>query len=317
MQIRRMRPEERERVLDLLEHAFHERALFEAYMDFDPLFGFDDFLLALEGERPVCCVQIFEKTIRLRGGAVRLGGIGSVATHQEYRRRGLAEELMRRSEQRMRERGLPLALLFGVWGGYARLGWVRIPARQLALHGDGSRGALREGVGVRGFAEGDLEQVQALYESYSARFEGTTLRDDGYWRGQLRYAGTPGEDFRVALVGDALVAYARRVDLAAPVAMEFAHAPGHADTLAGLLLQLCPSPGALIARLPPDTELERALAPRAARIDRVDDPSLMWRVLDRAALGALAGLPASTSDEELLDALIARPPVHSWVSDRF
>ena len=312
-----MRPGEREPVLDLLEHAFHERAPFEAYMDFDPRFGFDDFLLALEGARPVCCVQIFEKTIRLRGRAVRLGGIGSVATHEEYRRRGLAEELMRRSEQRMRERGLPLALLFGVWGGYTRLGWVRIPARQLALHGDGSRGALREGAVVRDFAEGDLGQVQALYEAYSTRFEGTTLRDDGYWRGQLRYAGAPGEDFRVALAGDALVAYARRVDLATPVAMEFAHAPGHADMLAALLLELCPRDAALIVRLPPDTELERALAAHAARIDRVDDPTLMWRVLDRAALATLAELSASSSDAELLDALIARPPAHFWISDRF
>jgi predicted N-acetyltransferase YhbS len=317
MEIRPMRAGEREPVLDLLEHAFAERALFEAYMDFDPLYRCDDFLLALEGDRPVCCVQIFEKTIRLRGRALRMGGIGSVATHADYRRRGLAEDLMRRSEQRMRERGLPLALLFGVWGGYARLGWVRIPARQLALHGEAARADLQEGVSVRPFTEDDLPRVQALYEAYSAHFDGTTVRDEDYWRGQLRYAGAPGEDFRVAVTGDVLVAYARRVGLGASLAMEFAHAPGQADTLASVLLQQCPREGALILRLPPGTDLERALARRADGLDRVDDSSFMWRVLDPETLCALADLPATAPDPEVLEALIARPPAHYWASDRF
>ena len=312
-----MRQEERVRVLDLLEHAFRERALFEAYMDFDPLYRCDDFLLALEGDRPVCCVQIFEKTIRLRGRALRLGGIGSVATHSDYRRRGLAKSLLRRSEQRMRERGLQLALLFGVWGGYARLGWVRIPARRLALHGDAAPAALVQGVSVRAFTLDDLAQVQALYQVYSAGFDGTALRDDAYWRGQLRYAGAPDEDFRVAVAGDSVVAYARRVELGASLVMEFAHAPGHADTLASMLLEQCPRGGALIVPLPPGTELERALTPRADRLERADDASTMWRVLDPATLAALAELPATTPDCELLEALIARPPVHYWASDRF
>ena len=70
------------------------------------------------------------------------------------------------------------------------------------------------------FEPGDLGAISALYECYAGGFEGTTLRDTSYWRGQLAYSGAPEQDFRIALEGDRPVAYARRVWLGAPLAME-------------------------------------------------------------------------------------------------
>ena len=44
-----MRASEREPVLDLLERAFAERDLFALYMDADPAYDPEDFVLALDG----------------------------------------------------------------------------------------------------------------------------------------------------------------------------------------------------------------------------------------------------------------------------
>ena len=91
IEIRPMCASDRGAVLDLLEHAFHQRELFERYMDFDPAFRYADFWLACEDGRPVSSVQVFTKTIRLRHEEVLLGGIGSVATHESQRGKGGAQ----------------------------------------------------------------------------------------------------------------------------------------------------------------------------------------------------------------------------------
>src|SRR5215813_14270474 len=156
MQLREMRAEDRPAVLDLLEHAFHLRELFERYMDFDSAFAYADYLLALDGGLPVACVQIFEKTIRLGGGAVRLGGIGSVATHESFRRRGVSSELLVAAIERMRARGMALSLLFAGAAQplYARHGWHRIALPLVRLRG--RRGARPAGDPGRAFGADDL-----------------------------------------------------------------------------------------------------------------------------------------------------------------
>jgi predicted N-acetyltransferase YhbS len=137
VRVREMTRSDRGAVLDLLEHAFGTRELFERYMDFDPEFAYGDFLLAVEGESPVACVQVFAKTIRLRGRAVRLGGIGSVATHASQRGGGLARDLLERALERMRARDMALSLLFAapVAPLYERLGWRRVRRRSCGSSG--------------------------------------------------------------------------------------------------------------------------------------------------------------------------------------
>jgi predicted N-acetyltransferase YhbS len=319
MLVREMKREDRAAVLDLLEHAFGVRELFERYMDFDPAFAYGDYLLALDAGAPVACVQIFDKTIRVRGTPVRLGGIGSVATHSDYRGRGVSSDLLERAIERMRARGMWLSLLFAapVAPLYERLGWQRLPAPLMRLTPDPGSSAPRISPG-RAFRPEDQWQVSALYEAYCEPLSGPTLRDARYWRGQLRTAGTPNEDFRVAERDGAIVAYARAASFNGRMrALEYARAPSAADALAELLAANAYGPHALLAPLVPDPELASALERRALAISLVRDPSPMWRVLDRAALARLAGLPDSTSDADLLAALVTGPAVTYWTSDRF
>jgi predicted N-acetyltransferase YhbS len=319
VELRTLREDEREPVLDLLESAFGLRQLFAAYMDHDTSYRRDDFHVASLGGQLVSCVQIFSKRIRLRGRVVGLGGIGSVATHPQHRGRGLASTLLRRAIEDMRGREMVISLLFSDRRSfYGRLGWLPIAQPRLAIHAPAVDAAPPLSVHMRPVRPEDLPAVYALYDDYASRLEAATVRDEVYWRGQLRYAGAPSECFRVAERDGAVVAYARSVVLSGvTLAMEYARRADAADALAALLVALAPGSGALVAPRAPDPELDRALARRAARTDPLEDPSTLWRVLDRVTLCELAGLPDTTSDARLLEDLVGQPAALYWPSDRF
>lgn len=312
-----MKRADRGAVLALLEHAFGVRELFERYMDFDPEFSYGDVLLAVDGGAPVACVQVFAKTIRLRGRTVRLGGIGSVATHASQRGGGLATDLLERALERMRAREMAISLLFAapVAPLYERLGWRRIPAPLLRLSRSGPSDSPEPG---RDFQPADLERVTALYDAFTAPLSGPTLRDARYWRGQLRTAGTPNETFRLAHRGRELAAYVRSAAFNGRLrVLEYARAPDAPDSLAALLASAIPAAHPLYVPFVRDPELAAALESRGVAIALAADPSPLWRVLDRAVLADTADLPPSASDADLLHSLIERPPATYWPSDRF
>jgi GNAT superfamily N-acetyltransferase len=319
MQVREMKREDRGPVLDLLEHAFGLRELFERYMDFDPAFAYGDYLLALDGDAPVACLQIFDKTIRLRGEAVRLGGIGSVATRASHRGRGLSSDLLERALERMRGRKMWLSLLFAapVAPLYERLGWHRVPAPLLRLT-PAKRSSTPPPQSGRAFRPEDLWQVNELYRAYSGALSGPTLRDASYWRGQLHTAGTPEEDFRVAARDGAIVAYARVASFNGRLrALEYGRDARGAEALAELLASHAYGPHALHAPFVRDPEVGGALERRGIELSLARDPSPMWRVLERLPLARLAGVPDSCPDSELLATLVGDGAATYWPSDRF
>jgi len=314
-----MRAADRVAVLDLLEHAFGVRELFERYMDFDPAFAWEDLWLALDGGRPVSCVQIFSKTIRLRGEAVKLGGIGSVATHTSARGKGLASELLRRAIESMRARGMALSLLFtGRFTFYEPLGWQQMSLRFFKLAAGARVGTGDPSTVERAYAPADLDDVAALYDAYTELLSGPTIRDARYWAGQLRTAGTPEENFRVAERGGEIVAYARAASFGGRMqVLEYARGANGADGLARLLLSLVPAEHSLAVPLVRDAGLGDALHAQGLAISPGENPSAMWRVLDAPTLAQIAGTSPTTPDRGLLEALVGGPLVTYWPSDRF
>jgi predicted N-acetyltransferase YhbS len=309
---------ERNDFLGLMVAAFHERELFDRYLEHDPQLGFEDTLVACEGERIVSSVQIFTRRIRLRGQALPLGGIGSVATHPDYEGRGLATSLLHRAQGEMRRRGMALSLLFTMRTSfYARLDWVRIDHPVSVVHK-----AVSERAAVRGrdFAASDLAGVKTLYEAYSGVHELTCLRDDAYWKAQLHFAGSPDECFRVIEREGRLLAYARSMeDSGIARAIEYACVEGAVDELAALLVGMTPHGRPLFVP-DADPDLRAALGRCAGRVDALAFPDTMWRVLDRGRLEALAGVDSNasdTSDEGVLRALVDVPQAVFWPSDRF
>jgi hypothetical protein len=264
-------------------------------------------------------VQIFERPIRLRHERVLLGGIGSVATHASARGKGIASELLRQAIARMRERGMALSLLFAArFSFYEALGWQQMSTRLFKLSPHAALSAPDDGTLLRAFEPADLARVKALYDTYTEPLSGPTVRDARYWAGQLRLAGTPHEDFRVAERGGEIVAYARAASFGGRVrVIEYARASHGANALARLLAALTPAPHRLLVPLVRDAELGDALKGLGLESAPGEDPSPMWQVLDRPLLARLAGASDGATDRALLETLVGGPLVTYWPSDRF
>jgi len=170
----------------------------------------------------------------------------------------------------------------------------------------------------RAYAPADLDDVAALYDAYTEPLSGPTVRDARYWAGQLRMAGTPHEDFRVAERNSELLAYARAASFGGRVrVLEYARASDGANALARLLAALRPAEHRLPVPLVRDAELGEALRGFGLESAPGEDPSPMWLVLDRPTLARIAGASENTPDRGLLETLVGGPLVTYWPSDRF
>ena len=120
-------------------------------------------------------------TIRIGARAVPCYGIAGVATLPEYRRRGLASELLRATVDALRAAGVPLAILQAFdHKFYRKHGWetvgylpqIRLAPAQLPRY---NAPPLR-----RAYPD-DHEAVMRLYDACGARYTGSLVRDERRW----------------------------------------------------------------------------------------------------------------------------------------
>src|SRR4029453_12932647 len=128
VEIRTLRRDEREALLELLDgwplaDGWRGRDFFRRYLEADPTYEDANVFVAAEAGALLSCVQIFPRRLHVAGTSVPAGGIGSVFTRPEARRRGIAEGLVARASQAIPDRGLPVGVLFGGESLYARRGW--------------------------------------------------------------------------------------------------------------------------------------------------------------------------------------------------
>lgn len=107
---------------------------------------FDWYVSAEAGRRKVSIVGIADRHGTIGGGPSHLGLIGGVFTRPEYRRRGLATEVVRRSVQLLSEQlGCEFALLIcsnSMIPFYERLGW-KVAPNKMTFERFGERGVVQ------------------------------------------------------------------------------------------------------------------------------------------------------------------------------
>jgi predicted N-acetyltransferase YhbS len=324
MDFRTIDVSEREAVLDLLgEWEGETRAHFARYFAHDPTFRDDLCFVAADGDRLVSTLQIFRKRVRLGGAVVEVAGVGNVFTAASHREQGISTRLLEMALAEMPRHGFDLSLLFATrLGFYARLGWQSHPRQWVYVHA-GGRALPRTDYEFARFTPADLGAVAALYETSCAPLVGTTVRDTGYWEGQLHTAGNLDEEFLVALGDGEIVAYVRATclyDLC--VLTEHAHRAGHEAATAALVRHLLaeevPSEPGVATQLAIAPQVIANLEAAGHRCETVDDFFWMWRVIDAASLAAKLGMSeAALAAPDFLHRIL--PPGRSvyWISDRF
>ena len=347
MELRAARGSERDQVLDLLALWYGDREFFARYNRNDPGFRDELCLVACDGGRIVATAQIFQRLLNLLGQQVRLGGVGSVYTLESCRSRGLGSALMRLAITTMEQEGFEVSLLFAErLEFYARFGW-RPVTRQFSALADTSTIRILDEWRLMHFDPAhDLEQIAALHRSYSGRFDGTVIRDDAAWRGNLAYAGNPGEYFVTCrrTGSDAIVAYARAILFHGfPMVMEYGYAPnahpamlavfrhlgeaasgaGLSDTVEGGDPSMPRNPTTapsgmtlLVTHTAHDPELEQRLREAGVFLMHHPDNFFMWRAIAPHKLSKRLGIPAENVEAKLLSSLQS-PGALYWTADRF
>jgi len=184
--IRSLRRDELEDMLVLTSTAFNSTTdAFRRIYEHDPFYDFKLTRVAEHDGRLISYLRAAPRTIWIGRSMVRMGGIAEVCTLPEYRRRGIASELLKDMVRLMSRRGFPVSMLYGRDTFYRRVGWerssivrwVRVPPKLLPSY-EGAED-------VRDFREEDLPDVMYLYDSAYAHRSCAMLRNELHWRGRV------------------------------------------------------------------------------------------------------------------------------------
>ncbi len=337
-QLRVLRASEIEALLDLLDgwpfpDGQRGRDFFRRYVELDPAFEPRNVWAAEQGGDLVSCVQIFPRRVRIGGRILPMGGVGSVFTRPDCRRRGLAGAILERTIDAMRERGMVLSYLLAErlkwYGEYGYRPWSR---GWRTLHwADRSGSAVPE---ARSYDPAtDCAGLKRLWRVYAEGAAGTPLdgivhRDAEGWRGSFALAGNPDEDIRVADGGSGISAYVRVADIGRRLrVLEWGREHDAASALCELVASAMAGRGVQSIRLPlvRDEALEAAFADAGARIetqpawDEVPPdagPLATWmvRCLDDDALADRVGV---AREGDVLARCLPPERFAFWEADRF
>lgn len=126
-----LRPEFRNSLFELLNGVFYPDSGRDMAGDF-PFFlreeNFPNLLICRDGDRVVSHVGLLEKEVSYFGHRLKVGMIGAVATHPDYRGRGLATGALFEAFDRFRRRGGHLVMISGRRDLYYRNGARRVGA---------------------------------------------------------------------------------------------------------------------------------------------------------------------------------------------
>ncbi len=188
MEFRALYPDELEKWLDHVTHVFSGgRQYFSNHWHNDPWRDPEGIRIAIDNGTIVSTVRVFIRKMFLHGEPVTVGGIGEVSTRPEYRRRGLATQLLKDSIRFMESRDIVISSLHGSQRIYSVEGWEKVP-RYYARQPFNARKQVAWEVRPANFDDrSEVTCIAALYDRYARKFNGTFVRDEmAYWTKWVR-----------------------------------------------------------------------------------------------------------------------------------
>ena len=188
MEFRALYPDELEVWLDHVTDVFSGgRQYFSNHWHNDPWRDPEGIRIAIDNGKIVSTVRVFIRKMFLHGEPVTVGGIGEVSTRSEYRRRGLATQLLKDAIRFMESRNIVTSSLHGSQRIYSVEGWEKVP-RYYAKQPIAAKKQVAWDVRPANFDDNaEVERIAALYDAYARKFNGTFVRDDmAYWTKWVR-----------------------------------------------------------------------------------------------------------------------------------
>ena len=170
------RKEEFNQVIKLVNYVFRESSNGPPNMEkWYPLLFNDNNLenmrIIWEDGRLVSHLGISESEIAIYGCKTKIGGIGAVCTHPEYRKRGFASLLLEDGIKKMDKDGIDIALVSGERNLYKRAGCVEVGrVHKFRISGNDLKSFDTEKVKVFPYQEENLENIVQVYQKEAVRF---------------------------------------------------------------------------------------------------------------------------------------------------
>lgn len=128
------------------------------------------------GDRMVTHYGVWGYQMRIGSARVRVGGIGAVTTHADYRKRGLMAQTTLAAIDAMRANGYDLSLLFGIDNFYLRFGYISAWPEITYIAKVEELPSARPDVRLRAFAPRHRQDLAELYNAENAVRTGTAVR---------------------------------------------------------------------------------------------------------------------------------------------
>ncbi len=211
--IRTARPADMPAVYELLSLCFPDARpnLFRRQTEHDSTFRWRYGRVVEVDGAVVGYLHIFDRRMWLRGARLRAAGIGSVSTHPDYRRRGLATALLRDTLALLHRDGYHLSFLGSEVAAafYERLGWriVRQPshgapaAEAAALPVRQAGRPERPRLTIRPFAPSDLTAVARIHARATRGRTGAVARSLRYWTDHMSWMDEDAGGFLLTVSG--------------------------------------------------------------------------------------------------------------------
>lgn len=181
---------EMEEIIDFLSKIFgpnyHDAsAIKEAIFDTEPSISPGNFILARSAKRELIgLVRIVERNIIIDREVIAAGFISSVGVKPEWRRQGIASNLIKKAIEVMISRGMDISLVYGrraVDGFYSRFGYYGI-GRYVDLEIISPSPCSKFFIGAIPFKKENLEICMKLYGETYGCLTGSVLREHAVWK---------------------------------------------------------------------------------------------------------------------------------------
>ncbi len=188
MEFRALQPEELETWLDHVTSVFTGgRKYFSNHWHNDPWRDPEGIRIALDNGTIVSTVRVFIRKMFLHGEPITVGGIGEVSTRPEYRRRGIATQLLKDSIKFMESRDIVMSSLHGSQHIYSIEGWEKVPRYYARQPFSAKKRSEWEVHPVNFDNAAEVKRIADLYDQYARKFNGTFVRDEmTYWTQWVR-----------------------------------------------------------------------------------------------------------------------------------
>jgi len=277
---------ELEAVYDILGDAFPVgREFFRQRMEHDSTYDMTTTWIAAQGQDFASTIQLFPFEGRVDDAAVRIGGIGSVATVAAYRGQGHCRHMLHHITAWMEQQEYDLSLLFAVINPfYEKAGWSTVPETMYELDlvsiTAGSDAAVYD---IVPFDPSYTDVCAGIYEQFNEHRTGTVIRPSSYWLDRLHWPKWEASTCLLAKRDGVVVAYGHITNPEEDGTFyldELCYRKGEEGAAIPLLYALAEQrPGAtrMLANLPCDHVLiERILAWGAVKKTL---PCMMWKII--------------------------------------